>query len=157
VTLAMSLKILWALLGTVGYATLCRLKRADVCLAASGGALAWATYSLTFAFLGTGVFSYFLAALCAGLFAEILGAARKRPATVYAVSALIALVPGGGMFYTLSAALNGDSQRASALGFETLLIAGLMAAGIAISSVGARLAAELSGARRAAAEKAKKE
>lgn len=149
------LRIAWAFFGTLGYAMLCRLRALDVLLAAAGGALAWACYSLSAAFLGAGVFAYLLAALMAGLYAEVLGAARKRPATVYAVAAVISLVPGGGMFYTLSAALAGDSGRASSLGFETLLVAGLLAAGIAISSVAARLAAEFNQGRRRDPPKAK--
>lgn len=143
----MWIKTLWALLGTLGYAMLCRLRPADILFASFGGALAWASHSLS-ASAGAGIFSYLVAAFCAGLYAEILGAARKRPATVYSVAAVITLVPGGGMYYTLSAALSGDGGGAAALGLETLLVAGCLAAGIAFSNVCARLAGQLADARR---------
>jgi uncharacterized membrane protein YjjB (DUF3815 family) len=147
----MGVFIVWALLGTLGYAVITNMKPADAALASLGGALAWASYSAGSELLHFGVFSYLMAALAAGVYAEVLASLRKKPATIYAIPAVISLVPGGGMYYTLSAALSGDGKKAASLGLETLLIAGFMAAGIAISSAIALLLEQWAKARKSRA------
>lgn len=78
--------------------------------------------------------AYFAAALAVGVFAELSASLRARPATIYAVPAVIPLVPGEGMFATLRAALSGEAGLAPALALKTLTVAGCIAAGIALAS-----------------------
>ncbi len=138
----MLISIVWALMGTLGYALVSRMRGSDLIIAAFGGAIAWAAYILLSDFTQMGIFAYLAAALAAGSYAELMANLRKKPATIYAIPGVISLVPGGGMYFTLSAALAGEGPRAASLGLETLLIAGMIAAGIAISSASARLAGE---------------
>lgn len=135
-----ALSVLWAALGTLGFAILFNIRPADILIAMLGGALTWAAYRLSLDYFQLGVFSFLSASTLAGIYAETLGFFRKKPATLYSVAAVIALVPGGGMYYCLSAALRGDTAKASQLGVETLLIAGFIAGGIAVASSGANLA-----------------
>ncbi|HOV64896.1 MAG TPA: threonine/serine exporter family protein, partial [Spirochaetia bacterium] len=54
--------------------------------------------------------------------------------TVFIVSAIIPLVPGGGMYYTMMESIRGNIDGALSFGFETVSIAGAIAAGLAIAS-----------------------
>lgn len=130
----MDLKILWACLATAGYALMTRMSPADIAIAALAGALGWAAYAGAGLLFGNDYASYFLAALAVGIFAELSAALRRRPATIYAVPAVIPLVPGAGMFATLRAALSASPAAAPGLALQTLFIAGCIAAGIALAS-----------------------
>jgi uncharacterized membrane protein YjjB (DUF3815 family) len=135
----MGISVLWALLATLGFSLLANLRPRDILIATIGGGLTWATYRLGLKVLDLGLFSYFFAATVAGLYAELFALIGKHPATLYSVAAIFSLVPGGGMYYCLSAALKNDSVRAMNLGVETMLIAGFIAGGIALASSIAQL------------------
>jgi len=130
---------LWAGIGTGGFAVLFFLRGRDIPLAASGGAIGWAAYAATAAVTGSPAVGYFAAAAAIGLWSEALATALKRPATVYMICGIIPLVPGGGMYYTMLAAVRGNSWLAITTGFETLQAAGAIAAGLAVSSAASRL------------------
>jgi len=91
---------------------------------------------------------YFAAALVIGLWAEVLAAFRRKPATIYIVTAIFPLVPGGGMYYTMLHSVRGDLWAAILSGYQTLGAAGAIAAGLAVSSALSRLASLRSLARR---------
>ena len=58
------------------------------------------------------------------------------PVTTFIVCALIPLVPGGGMYYTMLEVIQGNVQEALVKGLETLSIAGVLALGILVVSTG---------------------
>ncbi|MBN1241924.1 MAG: threonine/serine exporter family protein [Spirochaetales bacterium] len=125
---------------TFGFALIFRAKPRDLPLAAVGGALAWGIRLLAAALSGSDPMAYFIAAIAVGLYAEAVATIMRAPATVMIVSSIIPLVPGGGMFYTMSEATAGDAAGAAATGFATLLLAGAIAAGLAVAAAVARLA-----------------
>ncbi|MFQ3547347.1 MAG: threonine/serine exporter family protein [Termitinemataceae bacterium] len=135
--------ILWAFFASGSFGIIFNVRGKDIPLAASGGGLGWFVYSLVSNFGPNEGVSYFLSAIAIALFAEIVAAFSRRPATTYLVCALIPLVPGGGMYYTLAESLKGDLQGTLLIGFNTLTIAGALAAGVAIGSAIARLAKRL--------------
>ena len=93
-----------------------------------GGGLSWLLYLVCF-HQGRGVFvSALAAALGVCLWAEILARVRKAPATVFLIPGIIPLLPGGSLYYTMSALITGDLAVAAARGKET----GLMVLGIAV-------------------------
>lgn len=90
---------------------------------------------------GTG--AYFWGALTAAVSAETIAIVIKNPATVYLVPGLLPLVPGGGMFQTMRAAVQGNLEEALALGLSTLTAAGAIALGVALASSAARIVASI--------------
>ncbi|MFZ5367197.1 MAG: threonine/serine exporter family protein [Spirochaetota bacterium] len=135
--------ILWAALASGTFAIVFNVRGRHIPFAALGGGLGWGIYMVSSSVApATGV-AYFLASIGIALYAEILAGLLKRPATTYLVCALIPLVPGGGMYYTLASSLQGDLQGTLTIGFETLTIAGAIAAGVAIGSAIARLSKRL--------------
>ncbi len=133
-----ALGLVWAAVATAGFAVLFELHLREVPLAATGAILGWGVYTLSGGEGGTAV-ACFAAAAAVGVYAELLAALRRRPAAVYIVCAIIPIVPGGGMYYTMLASVRGDLAKSLELGFRTLQAAGAIAAGLAVSSAIARL------------------
>ena len=83
--------------------------------------------------------AFFAAAFAIGLWAEIAAVVVKRPASIYIVAAILPIVPGAGMYRTMLESVNGNLQGSLQVGFETLMAAGGIAAGLAVSSALSRL------------------
>ncbi len=123
---------LFAAVATSAFSVLFGLHSVEVFLASGGAALGWAVYQ-TVPSTGSAAFPAFLAALAAGLYSEIVARFRHRPATVYSIASIIPLVPGGGMYYTMMASLEGNSALSVEVGLATLLTAFAIAVGLAVS------------------------
>lgn len=103
-------------------------------LCAAGGMLTWLVY-LWCGALGCDIFAMnFFAAVAAAVYAETLARSRKYPVTSYLVISIVPLLPGAGIYYTMSLALEGSMQLALHKGIETAGIAGSIAAAILLVS-----------------------
>ena len=128
------LSVLWAFLGTAGFALAFNMGLADLASASAGGAIAWAAAKAVEAIPGQAYLAYFAGASAAGIYAESIALIKKRPATVYVVPGVISLVPGAGMYATLQAVIRGDAAAAASNGVAALQAAGFIAAGIALAA-----------------------
>jgi uncharacterized membrane protein YjjB (DUF3815 family) len=133
------LEPLWAGLGTAGFAFLFNLRGKDLPFAALGGAIGWAVSMPILAATGSQAFAYLVASMVIGIWGEVVAAIRTRPASVYIICAIIPLVPGAGMYYTMLEYVRGNNWNGLATGLATLLAAGSIAVGLAISSAVSRL------------------
>ena len=104
-----------------------------------GGVLTWAVYYICVTFGASEYMAYFIAGAIASLFAEIMARIRKYPAISYLVVSVFPLLPGGGIYYTMSHAVSGDTVMFSQRGMQTVSIAGAMAVGILLISTLFRL------------------
>ena len=82
---------------------------------------------------------YFIAAAVVSLYAEIMARIRKYPATSYLLASLVPLIPGAGVYYTMSAIARNDMATFSQKGVETAAIAGSIAIGILLVSSSFRM------------------
>ena len=130
------------LVGCVGFAILFNVHGGGMWLCTLGGVATWMVYLLAQQ-LGYGVYSMnFFATLVAALYAETMARIRKYPVTSYLVVSAFPLLPGAGIYYTMSLGLAGDFHAALAKGLETAGIAGCLAVGILLVSTLFRLPAE---------------
>ena len=79
------------------------------------------------------------AAVFAALYAEIMARVRKCPAMPYLVIAIIPMLPGAGVYYTMGLGLEGKMMESVAKGLQTMGIAGSLAVGILLVSTVFRL------------------
>lgn len=108
-------------------------------LCAIGGVLTWLTYLLCLS-LGCGTYAAnFFAAVVAAIYAEGMARRRKYPVTSYQVISTVPLLPGAGIYYTMSLGLSGSTQLAMQKGFQTAGIAGSLAVAILLVSTLFRL------------------
>ena len=83
--------------------------------------------------------SYLVAAAASSFYAEIMARIRKFPATSYLLCALVPLIPGAGIYYTMDFIRRGMTAEAYAKGLATAYIAGAMAIGVLLVSTGFRM------------------
>ena len=108
-------------------------------LCAFGGVLTWTSY-LLLRQLGFDIYGMnFFAAVVAAIYSETMARSRKYPVTSYLVISSIPLLPGAGIYYTMSIGLGGDMQAALHKGLETAGIAGSIAVAILLVSTVFRL------------------
>ncbi|HWR11111.1 MAG TPA: threonine/serine exporter family protein [Rectinemataceae bacterium] len=129
---------IFAAIATSAFSLLFGLHSIDILLASGGAAVGWAIF-LAVPHAGSPAFAVFIAALAAGIYGEIIGWARLRPATAYAIAAILPLVPGGGMYYTMLSTLEGNSTKTVELVMTTLMTAFAIAAGLAIANAVGRM------------------
>ena len=112
-------------------------------LCAFGGVLTWTSY-LLLRQLGFDIYGMnFFAAVVAAIYSETMARSRKYPVTSYLVISSIPLLPGAGIYYTMSIGLGGDVQAAVHKGLETAGVAGSIAVAILLVSTVFRLITSL--------------
>jgi uncharacterized membrane protein YjjB (DUF3815 family) len=129
----------WAGLATAGFAFLFNARGKDIPLAAIGGALGWAVAAPLRAAGGSESFACLAASTAVGIYAELVAAIRRRPASIYIACGIIPLVPGGGMYYTMLEYVRGHGARSLSTAAATFLTAGAIAVGLAVSSAVSRI------------------
>lgn len=143
--------ILSAAVGALTFAMFFGIKSKKLIWCTIGGALTWAVYliSLELGFLEAG--AYALGAAAGTLYAEILARAVKTPVTMFALTSLIPMVPGGALYYTMLGLMRGDMETFAEKALYTLTAAGSMAMGMFAATMLARIIFE--GVRLAAGKK----
>lgn len=119
---------------TLGSAIIFNTSKQDIARAGIVASIGWLTYLLIKNNSPSIAVAYFAGAFVVALISEIFAFVLKNPATVYLLPGLFPLVPGGGMFQTMEAAVSGNMESALSIGFSTLTAAGAIAIGIAVAS-----------------------
>ena len=136
------LPCLYAFLGCGAFCFIFELRRWWYILSAAiSGAVGWFVY-LSLSDL-TDVSRYLLATIAVAALSEIFARLYKTPATVFLIIGIIPLVPGGGIYYTMEALINGDLPLFVRYGMETAASAGAIAVGCSLVSSLARIAVVL--------------
>lgn len=135
-------------IGCAGFAIYFNTHGPGMFICILGGVLTWGVYAIVIHFGGSEYFAYFIASAFASLYAEVMARIRKFPAIAYLVVSTFPLLPGGGIYYTMSHAVRGDMVSFSQQGMQTVSIAGSMAVGILLISTFFRLLATLKAEKR---------
>ncbi|WP_373484458.1 threonine/serine exporter family protein [Acetobacterium sp.] len=125
---------LYAFGASLAFAIVFNIPRNKLLLAALGGMLGQLVYVLFQLVISNEVILYLLATIAISLYAEVLARLTKSPTTIYLAVALIPLVPGGGIYYTMLYFINGEIDLGISTGIHTLLISGALAVGIIMVS-----------------------
>ena len=105
------IQIFTAGLGACGYSILFNIRRDKLIYATVGGAVTWLIYILVSGIVPNIFLSNMLATAFATLYAELLARVKKAPTTVFLIPSIIPMIPGGGLFYTMSAVINNNSEQ----------------------------------------------
>ena len=99
-----------------------------------GGLFSWGLFVLL-KFVSDGeALRYFIVAFVISLYSELLARHLKTPAGTFLMTALIPLIPGGSLYYTMSAVFAGDVQHFTTKAIGTLSLAAALALGIVLAS-----------------------
>lgn len=120
-------------IGALGFSLLFNVRKELLPAAAFGGFLDWGVYMMAEWFFGGGVFlPSVVAAAFASLYAEAMARVEKAPATVFYIPALIPLIPGGSLYYTMSYAVMGQWEQVKSYGASTAYCALGIAVGMSL-------------------------
>ena len=107
------IQVLASFVGSFGFAVLYNLRGKKLCMAGISGMVSWIAYLIVW-----------------NEMARIL----KNPVTVFLITGIIPLVPGGNLYYTMNYVLAKQWHLFYLYGQKTLLIAVAVAAGIMTAS-----------------------
>lgn len=133
------LPCLYAFGACIGFCFLFNVRGEGMIICALGGALGWLCYLLAAPLVHSDIIQAFLAAVFISAWSEIMARVRKCPVTSYLLLALFPLVPGGGIYYTMRHAMNGETELFLAQLLHTLGLAGALAVGVLLVSSFVRL------------------
>ena len=115
------LQLVMAFVGSLGFAMLFRLRRALWISASLGGVFCWGGYLLVMYFSDGQIFTSALAAAAlAAVYAELLAARKRAPVPLFLIPSVVPLIPGSTLYYTMSAAVQGNTEEVSHYGSLTL-------------------------------------
>ena len=144
--------IIGGFLGSLGFALLYHIKGKRLIAAAGGGILCCALFVLLGLVIKNEPVIYFLVSLATSIYSEILARALKTPTTTFIITALIPLIPGGALYYTMSSAFEGNFDIFLNNAISTLLLALALALGVCMAVAGTRFVMRI----KAATERAHK-
>ena len=122
--------------GTLIYAILMRLNWRHLPAIALGAMLTYIIFALLWQQAGWHLFfANMVAAMATTVYAEIMARLLKAPVAIYSNPSIIPLVPGGSLYYTMAALMNGDRVELISRGTDTLMTALGIAVGIIAISV----------------------
>ena len=134
---------LFAFVGCLGFTILFNIRFPGGLLCMFGGCLCWFVYCISME-LGSGELgAYFWSALAASVYSESMARIRKFPAISYLVVSLFPMIPGAGVYYTMTYAVQGEMERFAAKGMFTAAIAGTIAVGVLLGSTVFRIHSDI--------------
>lgn len=136
---SLGIEVVGCLLGCIGFAVIFNIHGPGGLLCAAGGILSWVTYCLVVESTGDDIMGYFWGAVISSAYSEIMARIRKYPAISYLVVSIFPLIPGAGVYFTMTHAVRGDMVSFADQGIHTIAIAAMMAVGILLVSTSVRL------------------
>lgn len=127
-------EVLAAAVGVLGIGVLFNVRGKNLFLSAIGGGIGWLVYKIFIGLNMSIIPALFLASICISTYSEICARKFKTPVTVFLIGSLIPLVPGGAMYYTMYAAVQGYSQQTWDMMLTTLGSAAIIAFGVVVVS-----------------------
>lgn len=127
--------ILSGLIGSGGFALLFRIRKERIFLATIGGGLTCVIYIICMKYSDHEFFQNLFPAIFGAVYSEVMARLTKSPSTTYITCAIIPLVPGSKLYYTMYYFIIGEmAQFREALKATARISAGL-AVGIILISV----------------------
>jgi uncharacterized membrane protein YjjB (DUF3815 family) len=130
---------LYALIATLGFCVIFNIKGKYLITASIGGALGWFSYLIFKNLNLSNIAALFFSSVVLGVYSEVAARLLRAPVTTFVICALIPLVPGSGMYYTMLESIQGNIFKSLEIGLETVSSAGALAVGIVFVSSIARL------------------
>lgn len=126
-------------IGCIGFSFLFNVRGRGTALCVIGAVLCWGVYTLVLEVGGNDNAAMLLGSVFAAIYAEVMARVRKCPAIGFLVVALFPLIPGSSLYYTMNYAVRGEMTLFANQGLKTIVLAGLMAAGVLLVSTSVRM------------------
>ena len=118
--------------GALGFAILFRVRGRLLIFAFLGGLLSWGTYCIAGLFVGHEALQYLIATIVLTLYSEVFARVLRCPSTIMLVTGWIPLIPGGALYYSISALVQDNMNLFVDRILHTFLLMIAMSAGMLI-------------------------
>ena len=95
------IQVLASFVGSFGFAVLYNLRGKKLCMAGISGMVSWIAYLIVWNEMPSTFVANLAAAAVATIYAETMARILKTPVTVFLITGIIPLVPGGNLYYTI--------------------------------------------------------
>lgn len=127
--------LIFALLSTAAFCVLWHLPLRYLLLASLGGAAGCALSAFLGTFIESTLYTGLLVSIFSAAYAELVARRVRAPATLFLIPAIIPLVPGSSLYYTMLALVQSDSAGLHEYGLQTVRWVVSLAAGISLVGV----------------------
>ena len=128
------IQILAALVVTLAFGIVFNIRGKKLLVGMFGGMRAWSLFLLLGLAVESEVARYFLVSVAISVYSEIFARVLKTPTTTFYIVALISLIPGSGLYYSIAYALDGNTAMFLEKAVHTLALAAALALGIVLVS-----------------------
>ena len=132
-------QIITGCIGSVGFGVLFNIRGKRLAATALGGFLSWVLFVILSRFIPNQAVNYFMVSLLISLYSETMARVLKTPTTTFTVTALVPLIPGGSLYYTMVSAMESNLENFLTKAVATLQLAAALALGIIVSATVTRL------------------
>jgi uncharacterized membrane protein YjjB (DUF3815 family) len=131
--------VLVSFFSVAGFSILMNAPSKSVWTAALCGSLGWTVYTITKDMTLSPIVASFMGAMVVGILGEMFAVKLRRPATIFIIPAILPLVPGYGLYYTMLNLTRKNYVVAGQNGLEAIMIALAVATGLIFSSAIGRI------------------
>ena len=124
------IQILTGSIGSLCFGILFNLKGKRLLAGAIGGLLSWGIFVVLSELIASEALNYFIVSVLISIYAEIVAKQVKTPTTPIITTALIPLIPGGSLYYTVASAFDSSFGVFSQKAIYTLKLATSLALGM---------------------------
>ena len=113
-------QVIWAFLGSMGFALLFQIEKKHLLWASFGGLFSWAFYLLASRMISHTFYAVAEASMFAAVYSENVARFRKAPAILFNVPSVVPLIPGSLLYYAMDALVKGQWRIAFSYSSQTL-------------------------------------
>lgn len=128
-------QIITGFFGSLGFGILFNVRGKRLLAASLAGLFSWSLYLLLGIWIADEALRYFIVAFVISVYCEIMARMLKSPTTTFLMTALVPLIPGGGLYYTMTNAISGDVIGFIERGLKTISLAVALALGVIVVTV----------------------
>ena len=126
--------IIFSYLAAVGFAVFLNSPKKTLYISGAIGMISWIIYVLLMRMELDMMSCNFIASSIAALLCELLARKMKKPTILFIVPGIITLIPGLGLYNTMSYVIGGNFQQAFTTGANVLFASGAIALGVIVVS-----------------------
>lgn len=134
ISLPIYVHIIFSYLAAVGFAVFLNAPKKTLYISGVIGMVSWIIYVILMRINIDMITSNFIAASVAALICELLARKMKKPTILFVVPGIITLIPGLGLYNTMSYVIDGNFQLAFSTGANVILASGAIALGVIVVS-----------------------
>ena len=136
-------EVITGFVGALGFGILFNVRGKRLLAASLGGLFSWALFLLLGYLFPDEAVRYFIVSVAVSAYCEVMARVMKTPTTTFLMTALIPLIPGSGLYYTMTNAVSGNMEAFTGRGMTTLSLALALALGVVVTTVATSVVTKL--------------